>query len=99
MKWYKRKISYIKWTECGLNNISQNEQRAINYLHQWEYFGLMLLFFQITDQTFTDKCECVTKWKYLLLKRIQHLCNAIYFLSNYKYLIFNIMRFMIIHHE
>lgn len=58
---------------------TQNEQRDINYLHQWECCGLMLLFFQIIDQTFKDKCECVTKWKLLLLNRTKHLCNSIYF--------------------
>lgn len=24
LKCYERKIAYIKWTECGLDNISQN---------------------------------------------------------------------------
>lgn len=81
-------MKHIMGTECVLDNISQKRMRkeSLTSCVNGNVIGLVLFFFQISDQIFRDKYEYVTKFK--KIKRIQHLYNIIIFLSNYKNLIF-----------
>lgn len=64
-------MAHIKWDECGLEDISQKRMRkeALTSCVNGNVF-LVLFFFQTIDRIFTDKCECFTKFKEIVINEV-----------------------------
>lgn len=74
-------MAHTKWIERGLDNISQNRMRKESLTSCVNGNSLMLFFFQITDQIFTDRCECVTKFKMVIIEKDTALIQYYFFIQ------------------